>query len=1131
VKRPNVTVALVHALTAAMLLVAAAASAAETVLVAAGSPMVYLANTANPGIGTTWTAEAFTPSGWSSGSYGIGYDTAGSANALFAQAVPSSSTTSIYTRATFTIADVSQVSSLHLGADWDDGYIAWINGVEVFRSAQMPAGAPAWNTNATSHESSNGASPNYGTLANISAAALPALHNGTNVLAIGVWNTALPSSDLVLVPKLSANATVSRGPYLQLGTPDSVVVRWRTFTASDSCVRYGTVQGSLTSSACLPASTTEHVVPVTGLLPDTKYFYSVGTSTTTQEGNSADYFFVTPPEIGTPKPTRMWVLGDSGTADSNAASVRDAWLAVSGGVAPDLWLMLGDNAYNSGTDTEYQNAVFNMYPTVLRNSVLWPTLGNHDGISADSAMQSGPYYNIFTLPTSAEAGGVASGTEAYYSFDYGDIHFICLESYETNRAVGGAMMTWLAADLADNLANWTIVFFHHPPYSKGSHDSDVETQLVEMRQNALPILEAGGADLVLGGHSHAYERSFLLNGHYGTSGTLTPAMKLDDGDGQETGDGTYQKPGGGPTPEQGAVYVVAGSSGQIDGGALNHPAMHVSMSVLGSMIIDVDGDRLDAQFIDDNGLVQDSFTIEKTPPAPVCGNGAVEGTEECDDANASNTDACLSSCVSATCGDGYTRAGVEQCDDANASNTDACLNSCASASCGDGFTRAGVEQCDDANASNTDACLDTCVSASCGDGFIRAGVEQCDDSNASNTDGCLNTCVSASCGDGYVRAGVEQCDDANAVETDACRNSCMNAYCGDGVVHTGVEQCDDANANNGDGCLNTCVLTSCGDGFVNAGVEQCDDANESNTDSCLNTCQNAICGDGHVRAGVEQCDDANGIQTDACLSTCVSASCGDGFVRAGVEQCDDANASETDACLSNCTSAYCGDGVIRSGVEACDDGNFDTTDTCTASCTVAACGDGSVHGGVEQCDDGNLANGDGCSDTCAATCPPSPRAGCLEAGLSKISVATPADPARDSVKWQWMRGAAFEAARLGDPVSGASYELCLYPNGALGVDVVVPPGPPWESREEKGYQYRDRSAAAGGVSDLRISAGTEGRTKLKIRGRGVNLPSGLLPATSYTAQLVDLVSGTCWTSSFASGTSTATSFKARSELP
>ena len=101
-----------------------------------------------------------------------------------------------------------------------------------------------------------------------------------------------------------------------------------------------------------------------------------------------------------------------------------------------------------------------------------------------------------------------------------------------------------------------------------------------MRQNVLPILEAGGVDLVLTGHSHSYERSFLIDGHYGTSGTWSTATHaLDAGDGRTTGggDGAYTKPAGGPTPHQGAVYVVAGSSAKLTAGALDHPAMFTSI--------------------------------------------------------------------------------------------------------------------------------------------------------------------------------------------------------------------------------------------------------------------------------------------------------------------------------------------------------------------------------------------------------------------------------------------------------------------------------------------------------------------------------------------------------------------------
>jgi hypothetical protein len=307
------------------------------------------------------------------------------------------------------------------------------------------------------------------------------------------------------------------------------------------------------------------------------------------------------------------VLGDSGTANASAARVRDAYAAFTGTRGTDVWLMLGDNAYNSGTDDEYQGAVFDMYPETLRSVPLWPTFGNHDGRSAHSSTQSGPYYDIFTLPADGSAGGVPSTTEAYYSFDYANIHFICLDSYESSRAPNGAMLAWLAQDLAADRALWTIAFWHHPPYSKGSHDSDQEIELVEMRQNVLPILEARGVDLVLSGHSHSYERSYLIDGHYGFTWEFNATNLKDAGDGREDGDGAYSKPGIGAQAHAGAVYTVAGSSGQTSGGTLDHPAMSHSLDVLGSLVIDVEGRRLDARFLDDFGAVRDSFSIVKHP--------------------------------------------------------------------------------------------------------------------------------------------------------------------------------------------------------------------------------------------------------------------------------------------------------------------------------------------------------------------------------------------------------------------------------------------------------------------------------------------------------------------------------------
>ena len=403
---------------------------------------------------------------------------------------------------------------------------------------------------------------------------------------------------------------LTRGPYLQVGSPTGAVIRWRTDVAAGSLVRYGTTLGSLTNSATGTNNITEHIVKITGLQPDTKYYYSIG-SATHVVASGADYWFYTHPIAGTPKPTRIWALGDAGTANANQEAVRDAFYNFANNTRPaDLWLMLGDNAYNVGSDSEHQAAVFDMYPETLRNHFLWPVLGNHESSQSYTATTF-PYLDIFTLPTQGEAGGVPSGNPKYYSFDYANIHFVGLDSMTSTRSGTSPMAQWLRNDLESTTQPWIIVYFHHPPYTKGSHNSDSETDLIEVRQNILPILERYGVDLVLSGHSHCMERSFLLHGHYGISTTLDPAMMINSGDGREDGTGIYSKNAFG----QGTVYIVGGSSGQATGGTLNHPAHFRSLNELGSLVIDVNGDRLDSMFLTSTGLTNDHFTLVKSPQA------------------------------------------------------------------------------------------------------------------------------------------------------------------------------------------------------------------------------------------------------------------------------------------------------------------------------------------------------------------------------------------------------------------------------------------------------------------------------------------------------------------------------------
>ena len=263
---------------------------AEQVLVRFGSSMRYLGNVADPGIGMTWTAPGFNDTSWPSGSYGVGYDQTPEAMHLLATIVPTGAF-SVFTRVTFNISDVSAVENLFLGADYDDGYVAWINGVEVFRSAEMPAGALAWNTNTDlAHEPSNGLQPNYAPLQDISFFGIPVLQSGTNVLAVGVWNRGAPgSSDLVLVPRLSFNRPLTTSMRYLANTLDpGIAMTWTQPDFDDSTWprgNYGVGYETTTGAEQLIVSE----VASAALSVFTRRAFSVAESTVSKVFFSADY--------------------------------------------------------------------------------------------------------------------------------------------------------------------------------------------------------------------------------------------------------------------------------------------------------------------------------------------------------------------------------------------------------------------------------------------------------------------------------------------------------------------------------------------------------------------------------------------------------------------------------------------------------------------------------------------------------------------------------------------------------------------------------------------------------------------------------------------------------------------------
>jgi hypothetical protein len=588
----------------------AAGAATTNLLVPAGALWSYLDDGTDQG--TAWRAPGFDDSSWPWGFAELGYGDFDEETTLGYGGSPGNKHIAYYFRTGFNVTEVENYTSLSLAVLRDDGVVVYLNGTEIYRN-NMPSGAVSYQTRAVTNASGAGEATFYG--ANVSPAPLV---EGANELAVELHQVLPTSADISFDLRMTGVSTppsVTRGPYLQRGGTTNITVRWRSSLPMDSLVQIGLSPLALAPAGSDPTPKTDHEIVLTGLTPNTRYYYSVGSSSRLLAGD-ATHFFVTAPV--TPKPTRLWVIGDSGTADSRPRSVYNAYRFFTGTRQTDVWLMLGDNAYGSGTDNEYQNAVFNMFPELLRQTVMWSTIGNHETYASGATPNNFPFLHIYTQPIAGECGGVPSGTEKYYSFDYGNIHFVCLDAnaFTSNTGAKNDMYTWLEADLDANTNLWLIAFWHHPPYTKGSHDSDTELELIWMRSNYVPLLESHGVDLVLCGHSHSYERSYLIDGHYGSSSTFVPSMLKDGGSGREEESGPYIKPTVGPGANQGAVYVVAGSSGQVSGGTLNHPAMYYEASRLGSMVIDIDGTALHAYFLRETGFVDDYFSIYKGTGPP-----------------------------------------------------------------------------------------------------------------------------------------------------------------------------------------------------------------------------------------------------------------------------------------------------------------------------------------------------------------------------------------------------------------------------------------------------------------------------------------------------------------------------------
>ncbi|RKG96139.1 PKD domain-containing protein [Corallococcus sp. CA053C] len=378
---------------------------------------------------------------------------------------------------------------------------------------------------------------------------------------------------LLVVGFASGDAlALPRDPYLQRVGPDTATVAFRlAANCSAAQVRYGV--GDTNSVARSTATARIHAVVLTGLTPGTTYTYSVDACGETTPAKT----FGTAPVPGTRR-VHFAAVGDFGTGGSDQKKVAQSMLTN----RPDLFVALGDNAYASGTEAEFQTNLFAPMAALLAQVPMFATPGNHEYVTNEAQ----PYLDNLYLPTNN-----AEGSERYYSFDWGHVHFVSIDS---NCAVGlasaskctlAAQKAFVEKDLAATTQPWKVVFFHHPSWSSGEHGSQLT-----MRRQFGPLFEKYGVDLVLTGHDHDYERSKPM---------------LGDAEASKT--------------ERGIPYLVVGGGGAtLRAFATSRPSWSVLRddAAHGFLDVDVVEGTLTAKLVKTDGGVLDSFSLTKQLPAP-----------------------------------------------------------------------------------------------------------------------------------------------------------------------------------------------------------------------------------------------------------------------------------------------------------------------------------------------------------------------------------------------------------------------------------------------------------------------------------------------------------------------------------
>ena len=271
------------------------------------------------------------------------------------------------------------------------------------------------------------------------------------------------------------------GPYPQNTDYNSTYIIWQTSDETDNNIVFYGLTLEMNNSFFDYNYTDFHKIKINDLQSSSKYYYKIQSNTYESE----IYSFFTSNEENISG--RFIVYGDTrGVWDNwiNASIVADA-ISVEN---PQFALHTGDFVKDGRKIDQWID--FFSFSNFSHNCTIYPTLGNHE-YYGDS------YFQYFSFPND----------KCWYSFDKGPVHFIALDSNKLNL-INFNQTFWLFNDLKNNEKPFTIVFFHHPPYSSGNHGSSFLTRILWS-----PLFNYFDVDIVFNGHDHCYERG-LVNGVY-----------------------------------------------------------------------------------------------------------------------------------------------------------------------------------------------------------------------------------------------------------------------------------------------------------------------------------------------------------------------------------------------------------------------------------------------------------------------------------------------------------------------------------------------------------------------------------------------------------------------------------------